>query len=109
MSILSALSTTSWFPIGPAPIDAPGVGLGLAAGRIEAAAPHPSDPDVMYVGGNDGGVWKTGVWANDPPTWLSLGDDQRSLNFAGYRPLADRKSTRLNSSHHTTSRMPSSA
>ena len=26
-----------------------------------------------------------------------------------YRLLADRKSTRLNSSHHTTSRMPSSA
>jgi photosystem II stability/assembly factor-like uncharacterized protein len=88
LTILAALSTTSWYPIGPAPIDAGGVGLGLAAGRIEAAAPHPSSPDVMYVAGNDGGVWKTGVWTNDPPTWLSLGDDQRSLNFAGYHPLA---------------------
>lgn len=88
MTILSALSTTSWVPIGPAPIDAPQVGLGLAAGRVEAAAPHPTQPDVMYVAGSNGGVWKTGVWNNDPPTWLSLGDDQRSLNFAGYHPLA---------------------
>jgi photosystem II stability/assembly factor-like uncharacterized protein len=88
MTILSALSTTSWFPIGLAPIDAPNVGLGFAAGRIEAAAPHPTDPDVMYVGANNGGVWKTGVWNSNPPTWLSLGDDQRSLNFAGYHPLA---------------------
>lgn len=31
------------------PIDAPNVGLGLAAGRIEAAAPHPSDTGDMYV------------------------------------------------------------
>jgi hypothetical protein len=34
----------------PLPIDdAPNVGLGLAAGRIEAAAPHPSDTGDMYV------------------------------------------------------------
>jgi photosystem II stability/assembly factor-like uncharacterized protein len=88
MSLLAALTTTNWHPFGPAPIDAPNVGLGLAAGRIEAAAPHPTDPDVMYVGANNGGVWKTGVWNNTPPTWLALGDDQRSLNFAGYHPLA---------------------
>jgi photosystem II stability/assembly factor-like uncharacterized protein len=88
MTILSSLTTTNWFPFGPAPIDALNVGLGLAAGRIEAAAPHPSDPGLMYVGANNGGVWKTGVWNNDPPTWLVLGDDQRSLNFAGYHPLA---------------------
>ena len=87
MTIVSALTTTNWFPIGPAPIDAPNVGLGFAAGRIEAAAPDPSNNAVMYVGANNGGVWKTGVWNNDPPTWLSLGDDQRSLNFAGYHPL----------------------
>src|SRR5947209_7357831 len=87
MSILGALSTTKWFPFGPAPIDAAGVGLGLAAGRVEAAAPHPTSADVMFVAGNNGGVWKTGVWNNDPPVWIMLGDDQASLNFAGYHPL----------------------
>ena len=34
---------------------------------------------------------------------------QRGLPHAGCQPVADRKSTRLNSSHPTTSRMPSSA
>ena len=88
MSILQSLSTTHWFPFGPAPIDAPNVGLGLACGRIEAAAADPSNPDVMYVAANNGGVWKTGVWNNDPPVWLVLGDGERSLNFAGYHPIA---------------------
>src|ERR1700736_3655098 len=87
MSIVDWLSTTSWAPFGPSPIDAPGVGLGLAAGRIEAAAPHPSAVDVMFVAGNNGGVWKTGVWTNDPPVWLVFGDGEESLNFAGYHPL----------------------
>jgi photosystem II stability/assembly factor-like uncharacterized protein len=88
MGILQSLTTTDWFPFGPSPIDAPNVGLGLADGRIEAAAPDPSNPDVMYVGANNGGVWKTGVWGNDPPVWLPVTDGQRSLNFAGYHPLA---------------------
>jgi len=61
MGILQSLTTTDWFPFGPSPIDAPNVGLGLADGRIEAAAPDLSNPDVMYVGANNGGVWKTGV------------------------------------------------
>ena len=34
---------------------------------------------------------------------------ENSLSFIALCPLADRKSTRLNSSHPTTSRMPSSA
>jgi photosystem II stability/assembly factor-like uncharacterized protein len=88
MGILQSLTTTDWLPFGPAPIDAPNVGLGLADGRIEAAAPDPSNADVMYVGANDGGVWKTGVWGSDPPVWLALTDGQPSLNFAGYHPLA---------------------
>jgi hypothetical protein len=41
----------------------------------------------MYVAGNNGGVWKTGVWGNDPPVWLVFGDAEQSLNFAGYHPL----------------------
>ena len=87
MSILQALTTTHWFPIGPSPVATGNVGLGLADGRIEAVAPDPANPDVMYAGATNGGVWKTGVWGNDPPVWLPLTDDQRSLNFAGYHPL----------------------
>jgi len=87
MGMLQWLTTTDWFPFGPSPIDAPGVGLGLADGRIEAAAPDPANADTLYAAANDGGVWKTGVWGNDPPVWLPMTDDQLSLNFAGYHPI----------------------
>jgi photosystem II stability/assembly factor-like uncharacterized protein len=84
---LMNLSSTKWTAIGPAPVDTPNVSLGHSAGRIEAAAPDPSNSDVMYVGANGGGVWKTGVWYNTPPTYICVGDGQPSLNFAGYHPL----------------------
>ena len=30
-----------------------------SAGAVEALAPGPSNPDVLYVGTVNGGVWKT--------------------------------------------------
>ena len=92
MSILNVLTTTHWWPLGPSPIDTPGVGLGRAAGRIEGAAPDPVDGDVMYLASDNGGVWKTGTWRNTPqinvpPTWLAVSDGQPSLDFSGYHPI----------------------
>jgi hypothetical protein len=85
------LSTTKWTPIGPAPIHTPGVAQGFSAGRIEVAAPDPTNSDVMYIGADNGGVWKTGTWnrpaAEGGPVWIPLTDDQPSLNFNGYHPL----------------------
>ena len=81
------LSNTKWTAIGPAPTDTPTVGLGFSAGRIEVAAPDPTNADVMYLGASGGGVWKTGVWNNPSPVWLPVTDDQPSLNFAGYHCL----------------------
>ena len=51
------------------------------------------------------------AWArSDYQKCLSLMDDfTETLRTTADRPKADRKSTRLNSSHPTTSRMPSSA
>ena len=31
----------------------------LGAGAIEAIAIHPSNPDIVYVGAVNGGIWKT--------------------------------------------------
>ena len=46
---------------------------------------------------------------NLPPAWVK--SDPQFVGATAAHPLGteDRKSTRLNSSHHTTSRMPSSA
>jgi photosystem II stability/assembly factor-like uncharacterized protein len=90
MTIVDNLSHTHWFPLGPAPISTPSVGLGVAAGRIEAAAADPTDPFVMYLAADNGGVWKTATWTNEPdgqPAWLALSDGERSLDFSGYHPL----------------------
>jgi photosystem II stability/assembly factor-like uncharacterized protein len=89
MSFLPYLSTTEWLPIGPAAVKTPKVSLGFSAGRVEAAAPHPANSDIMYIGGADGGVWKTTNWNNSgaPPVWIGLSNDHPSLNFSGYHPL----------------------
>ena len=54
------LSDTQWTAVGPAPVDTPNVSLGHSAGRIEVAAPDPTNADVMYVGANGGGRLEDG-------------------------------------------------
>ncbi|MGI8905237.1 MAG: hypothetical protein ACR2IE_01960 [Candidatus Sumerlaeaceae bacterium] len=48
------------------------------SGRISSAAFDPSDPtyQTLYIGGADGGVWKT---TNHGATWTPLTDNQPSL------------------------------
>jgi photosystem II stability/assembly factor-like uncharacterized protein len=87
VTLVDSLSTTNWRPIGPAPVSAPGVGLGLAAGRIEVAVADPSNSNVVYVAGANGGVWKTFDWNSDFPTWFPLGDFEESLDLGGYHCL----------------------
>jgi photosystem II stability/assembly factor-like uncharacterized protein len=78
------LSTAKWIPIGPAPIHSAG-GLDEISGRIQAAAPDPTDPKTIYLGGDNGGVWKN----VNPPNWTPLTDHMPSPNFnsTGYHPL----------------------
>src|SRR5580765_3912717 len=62
------LSASKWTPIGPAPVNGP------FAGRIDVAAPDPSKPNVMYLGANNGGIWKTTNWSDSSPTWTEITD-----------------------------------
>lgn len=55
-----------WTPLGPAPLasDATGLGIqdyGLVAGRATAVAVDSADGsgNTVYIGGADGGVWKS--------------------------------------------------
>jgi photosystem II stability/assembly factor-like uncharacterized protein len=76
------LSSTFWTAIGPAPIDTAG-GMGPISGRIEAVVADPANPKVVYLGADNGGIWKN----VNPPDWTPLTDFMPSLNFNGYRPL----------------------
>ncbi|MGB8909369.1 MAG: hypothetical protein WCC84_11535, partial [Candidatus Cybelea sp.] len=77
-----ALSTSTWTAIGPAPIETAG-GLGPISGRIQVAVPDPANAGVLYVGGDNGGIWKKIGSAG----WVPLTDDQPSLHFDGYHSL----------------------
>ncbi len=68
----------SWQPVGPAPIK--GGNLGDfpidSVGRTTALLIHPQNPDIVYAGGAQGGVWKT---INAGQSWTPLTDGQASL------------------------------
>lgn len=71
-----------WQPVGPAPI------LGAqvenivpdneADGAIHTVVAHPDDPDVLWAGTVNGGVWRTEDATALRPTWQHLTDDEAS-------------------------------
>ncbi|HWL27449.1 MAG TPA: autotransporter domain-containing protein [Burkholderiaceae bacterium] len=75
----------TWTPVGPSPAvseDAKTNVIGMpgnpAAGAMRMVLPSPSDPNVMYAGGVNGGVWRT---TDGGVTWTPLGDDLASLSI----------------------------
>ena len=73
----------AWTNLGPAPTNqdaAPytdpvwsnyGGGIGDATGRVTAMAVDPTNPNVVYEGGADGGVWKS---TDGGSSWQSVGE-----------------------------------
>jgi len=53
--------------------------LSPVSGRVSAIATDPSNPDVAYVGGAQGGVWKTRNALDRAPSWTPLTDHEASL------------------------------
>jgi hypothetical protein len=83
------LNTSSWVPIGPAPIATKGT-LSPISGRVAGVATHPSNLSVLCIAADVGGVWITSDAWPGPPSWSPRTDQQSSLHFSGYqyRPLA---------------------
>jgi hypothetical protein len=52
------------------------LGPGNAGGRIRAIAVHPTDPNILYVGGLGGGVWKS---TNGGDSWFVTDDFMKNL------------------------------
>ena len=85
-----ALAVASWIPLGPSripggqtdttlgPAPNPFVG-GTVSGRVSAIAVDPTDPNVVYCGGAQGGVWKTTNALAANPTWTPITDFEASL------------------------------
>ena len=84
--------SSTWIEQGPGPIEnLPGVTVsgGSAAGAVEVAAPYPTNPDILFVGAVNGGIWKTTHATASSPSWTPLTDNMPSLAISDleYSPL----------------------
>jgi photosystem II stability/assembly factor-like uncharacterized protein len=73
-----------WKPQGPRPItggQVEGIADAEVVGAVKAVATHPTNPDILYVGAVNGGVWRTTNARNARPTWQQITDGQRSLSI----------------------------
>ena len=62
----------SWTPIGPE-----GIPISITSiGRLTAIAVHPTNSNTIYIGGAQGGVWKT---TDGGSSWTPLTDNECSL------------------------------
>jgi photosystem II stability/assembly factor-like uncharacterized protein len=77
-----SLKGTVWTPIGPSPIDEGGNGDN---GLVTAIAPHPTNPNILYIGTAGGGVWKS---EDQGKHWTPLFDRQMSLAIGENAALA---------------------
>lgn len=75
-------SIPAWTPIGPAPIPngqtttSLTVGEQPVSGRVTAIAVHPTNPNTVYVGTAQGGVYRT---LDGGTTWTAIFDNAASL------------------------------
>ena len=68
------MDSANWSLIGPQPTG--GGTTYVTAGRVSAIAIDPTDNNTVYIGGAEGGVWKTTDGGN---TWNPLTDNMPSL------------------------------
>lgn len=67
-----AVAQPSWQDLGPAPLNFSGSGTG----RISAIAASRTNANLYYVGGADGGVWRT---TDGGASWAPLTDSQPTM------------------------------
>lgn len=74
-----------WEAIGPAPIEFAQVENIVpnneADGAIHTVVAHPTNPDVLWVGSVNGGIWRTDNATALRPDWRRLTDDQASQSI----------------------------
>src|SRR5262245_20981025 len=78
-----------WIERGPSPmidgqaeeIDSTGPGENPVSGAVHTLALHPADPAIAYLGGANGGVWRSTDFTSANPTYQPLTDQFRTLSM----------------------------
>ncbi|HEY5957566.1 MAG TPA: hypothetical protein VIV60_13465 [Polyangiaceae bacterium] len=84
---LHTLVGATWIPQGPAPMingqafTFPLSNQNPVTGAGHAVVAHPTDPNIIYFGAVNGGVWRTNDAQALRPTWTPLTDQLPSLNI----------------------------
>ncbi|MCB1606250.1 MAG: hypothetical protein KDI71_04650 [Xanthomonadales bacterium] len=71
-----------WEVLGPGPIlngQVEGIDGGEVVGAVNTIAAHPTDADVLFAGGANGGIWRTDNATALSPTWVSQAENIGSL------------------------------
>jgi hypothetical protein len=50
-------------------------------GAINCVTPHPTDVNILYIGGVNGGIWRTGNATAAAPTWVFISGDLTSQSI----------------------------
>ncbi len=74
------LQANEWSPVGPQEFPtSPDPTSGHGLGRINCVAFHPTDPNTLWIGASNGGVWKT---TNNGASWTPLTDDMPMMRVS---------------------------
>ncbi len=75
---LLQVSYPAWLNVGPSPAATMSYSplWGNISGRMRSVAIHPLNPDIIYIGAANGGVWKT---TNGGLSWFPLTENEASL------------------------------
>lgn len=82
----------TWQALGPAPTQNAQLQMppnNEVSGAIQSIAPHPTNPNILYVGAVNGGVWRTSDALAAQPTWTPLTDQlpSQSIGAVAFDPL----------------------
>jgi len=73
-------SAEGWAPVGPTALaDSQYIAYQPGLGRINCVAFHPTDPNTLWIGASQGGIWKS---IDGGEHWTPLGDDLPILRIS---------------------------